>query len=114
MAESIPVQANGLRFHVLAEGEGDELALCLHGFPELAHSYRHQLPLLASLGYRAWAPDLRGYGGTDRPAEMQDYATRLRSMTAGEGTFTMRESHFEAAPHNVQAHVIAEREASVV
>jgi len=67
------VQANGLRFHVLAAGEGDRLALCLHGFPELAFSWRHQLPVLAGLGYRAWAPDLRGYGGTDRPRGMQAY-----------------------------------------
>jgi pimeloyl-ACP methyl ester carboxylesterase len=70
------VQANGLRFHVAAVGPsgGDRLALCLHGFPESWFSWRHQLPLLARLGYRAWAPDLRGYGDTDRPARMQDYA----------------------------------------
>lgn len=68
------VRANGLRFHVLEEGDGDRLALCLHGFPELGWSWRHQLPMLASLGYRAWAPDLRGYGGTDRPPRTADYA----------------------------------------
>jgi pimeloyl-ACP methyl ester carboxylesterase len=50
------------------------LALCLHGFPECWFSWRHQLPLLARLGYRAWAPDLRGYGDSDRPPAMQDYA----------------------------------------
>ena len=54
------IRANGLDFHVNACGEGDRLALCLHGFPELGFSWRHQLPMLASLGYRAWAPDLRG------------------------------------------------------
>ena len=54
--------ANGLRFHVAVAGEGDRLALCLHGFPELWYSWRHQMPLLAQLGYRVWAPDLRGYG----------------------------------------------------
>lgn len=74
MAESIFVRANGIRFHVLEEGDGEELAICLHGFPELSHSYRHQLPVLAELGYRAWVPDLRGYGRTERPTEMQDYA----------------------------------------
>ncbi|HVP29336.1 MAG TPA: alpha/beta hydrolase [Myxococcota bacterium] len=68
------VHANGLRFHVLAAGAGDRLAICLHGFPELAFSWRHQLPLLAELGYRAWAPDLRGYGKTDRPLGLQAYA----------------------------------------
>lgn len=68
------VRANGLDFHVNVCGEGDRLALCLHGFPELGFSWRHQLPLLASLGYRAWAPDLRGYGQTDRPEGLAEYA----------------------------------------
>ena len=61
------VQANGLRFHVAECGEGERLALCLHGFPECWYSWRHQMPLLARLGYRVWAPDLRGYGDSDRP-----------------------------------------------
>jgi len=68
------VQANGLKFHVATCGEGDRLALFLHGFPECWYSWRAQLPLLARLGYRAWAPDLRGYGDTDRPPRMNDYA----------------------------------------
>lgn len=68
------VNANGLRFHVATCGEGDRLALCLHGFPECWFSWRHQMPLLARLGYRVWAPDLRGYGSTDRPPRLQDYA----------------------------------------
>jgi pimeloyl-ACP methyl ester carboxylesterase len=78
------VRANGLRFHVAASGEGDRLALFLHGFPESWFSWRHQLPLLARLGYRAWAPDLRGYGESDRPLRMQDYAIeRLMEDVAG-------------------------------
>ena len=68
------VAANGLRFRVLEEGSGDRLALCLHGFPECAWSWRHQLPLLARLGYRAQAPDLRGYGGSDKPEGESEYA----------------------------------------
>ncbi len=68
------VEANGLGFRVLQDGTGEQLALCLHGFPECAHSWRHQLPLLAKLGYRAWAPDLRGYGGSDTPPAREDYA----------------------------------------
>jgi pimeloyl-ACP methyl ester carboxylesterase len=68
------VRANGLDFHVLVCGEGDRLALCLHGFPELGYSWRHQMGVLASLGYRVWAPDLRGYGRTDRPTRLEDYA----------------------------------------
>ena len=68
------VRANGLEFHVNTCGEGDRLALCLHGFPELGISWRRQLPVLAALGYRAWAPDLRGYGRTDRPEGLEHYA----------------------------------------
>ena len=68
------VQANGLRFHVAACGAGERLALCLHGFPECWYSWRYQLPLLARLGYRTWAPDLRGYGESERPARRDDYA----------------------------------------
>lgn len=68
------VHANGIRFEVDVMGQSDRLALCLHGFPENRYSWRHQLPLLAELGYEAWAPDLRGYGGTDKPTQVRDYA----------------------------------------
>lgn len=74
MSASIEVRANDLRFHVLEEGRGDRLALFLHGFPQTSHTWRHQLPLLARLGYRAWAPDLRGYGRSERPPRTSDYA----------------------------------------
>lgn len=59
------IEANGFSFAVDEAGEGDRLALCLHGFPESRFSWRFQLPLLAEMGYRAWAPDLRGYGETE-------------------------------------------------
>ncbi len=48
-------------------GDGPDVALCLHGFPESRFSWRHQLPVLADAGWRAVAPDLRGYGGSSRP-----------------------------------------------
>ncbi|HEY0647643.1 alpha/beta hydrolase [Phenylobacterium sp.] len=68
------VDANGFRFAVDESGEGDHLALCLHGFPESRFSWRFQLPLLAEMGYRAWAPDLRGYGETEpKPREVKAY-----------------------------------------
>jgi pimeloyl-ACP methyl ester carboxylesterase len=68
------VEANGFRFAVDEAGEGERLALCLHGFPESRFSWRHQLPLLARLGYRAWAPDLRGYGETEpKPQAVSAY-----------------------------------------
>jgi len=68
------IEANGLRFEVDTCGQGDRFALLLHGFPESSYSWRHQLPLLARLGYTAWAPNLRGYGETTRPARVADYA----------------------------------------
>lgn len=70
---AIDVDANGLRFRVRTAGEGDRLALLLHGFPECWFSWRDQMPLLARLGYRVWAPDLRGYGESDRPAGIESY-----------------------------------------
>jgi epoxide hydrolase 4 len=57
-------------------GSGERLALCLHGFPEHAYSWRNQMPLLARLGYRVWAPNLRGYGATDSPSEVSAYQPR--------------------------------------
>jgi epoxide hydrolase 4 len=68
------VTANHLRFEVDVCGQGDRLALCLHGFPEHSFSWRHQLPMLADLGYQVWAPNLRGYGRSDRPEGMAAYA----------------------------------------
>jgi pimeloyl-ACP methyl ester carboxylesterase len=68
------VHANGLDFHVNTCGEGERFALCLHGFPEIGYTWRHQLPVLASLGYRVWAPDLRGFGQTDKPRGVKQYA----------------------------------------
>lgn len=53
-------------------GSGPAVVLC-HGFPELGYSWRHQLPALAAAGFRALAPDQRGYGGSDRPAEIDAY-----------------------------------------
>ena len=53
-------------------GEGPPVIM-VHGFPELAFSWRHQLPALAAAGYRAIAPDMRGYGATDKPRDVADY-----------------------------------------
>jgi pimeloyl-ACP methyl ester carboxylesterase len=71
-AESPPltVTANGLRFAYLEEGPADgPLALCMHGFPDTAHTWRHLLPRLADAGYHAVAPFLRGYAPTEVPAD---------------------------------------------
>lgn len=66
------VETNGLRLHVAEQGEGP-LVILAHGFPECWYSWRHQLPALAKAGFRAVAPDLRGYGRSDCPEEVEKY-----------------------------------------
>jgi pimeloyl-ACP methyl ester carboxylesterase len=66
------VEANGIRIHVAEQGAGPLVLLC-HGFPESWYSWRHQLSALADAGYHAVAPDMRGYGQTDRPDEIESY-----------------------------------------
>jgi len=68
------VEANGQTFEVAQAGEGKKFALCLHGFPELHYSWRFQIPLLVEQGYRVWAPNMRGYGGSSKPEAVRDYA----------------------------------------
>ena len=63
------ISSNDIRLAVYELGEGPPVVL-LHGFPEIAFSWRHQLPALASAGYRAIAPDQRGYGATDKPGSV--------------------------------------------
>ncbi|MQY08384.1 alpha/beta fold hydrolase [Actinomadura macrotermitis] len=64
------VKANGLDFGYLEAGPDDgPLALCLHGFPDSAHTWRHLLPELAAAGYRAVAPFSRGYAPTGVPED---------------------------------------------
>ena len=66
------VETNGIRMAVYEEGKGPPVVLC-HGFPELAYSWRHQIPALAAAGFHAIAPDQRGYGLTDRPQPVDAY-----------------------------------------
>jgi pimeloyl-ACP methyl ester carboxylesterase len=66
------VVANGIRFEVIDEGDGPPVLL-LHGFPDSAALWRHQIPALRTAGYRVIAPDLRGFGGSDRPADPAGY-----------------------------------------
>jgi pimeloyl-ACP methyl ester carboxylesterase len=66
------IETNGIRLHVAEQGEGPLVILC-HGFPECWYSWRHQLPALAKAGFRAVAPDLRGYGLSDRPEGVEKY-----------------------------------------
>lgn len=66
------VAVNGIELNVVEEGDGPLVVLC-HGFPELAYSWRHQIPALAQAGYRVIAPDMRGFGKSSVPAEVEAY-----------------------------------------
>jgi pimeloyl-ACP methyl ester carboxylesterase len=66
------VATNGIRMHIAEQGTGPTVLLC-HGFPECWYSWRHQLRALAEAGFHAVAPDMRGYGQTDAPQEIERY-----------------------------------------
>jgi soluble epoxide hydrolase / lipid-phosphate phosphatase len=66
------VKANGINLAVYEAGSGPAIVL-LHGFPGLAFTWRHQIPVLAAAGYRVIVPDLRGYGQSDTPKAVEDY-----------------------------------------
>jgi pimeloyl-ACP methyl ester carboxylesterase len=66
------VQSNGIRMRIAEMGSGP-LVLLLHGWPESWYSWRHQLPAIAKAGFHVVAPDMRGYGRTDKPAAVEDY-----------------------------------------
>jgi pimeloyl-ACP methyl ester carboxylesterase len=61
-----------VRLHVVEQGEGP-VVLLIHGFPETSYAWRHQMPALAAAGYRAVALDVRGYGRSSMPANVEDY-----------------------------------------
>jgi len=71
--QTIEIEANGIRFTALTLGEGP-LMLCLHGFPDDAHTWRYQMPFFAGEGYRVVAPFMRGYAPTS-PAPNGWYQT---------------------------------------
>ncbi|TGD83935.1 alpha/beta hydrolase [Mycolicibacterium sp. CH28] len=68
------VDVNGVRLRVVEAGDrGAPVVILTHGFPELAYSWRHQIPVLADAGYHVLAPDQRGYGGSSRPDAIDAY-----------------------------------------
>ena len=73
------VETNGIKLRIAEMGKGP-LVIFLHGFPESWYSWRHQLPAVAKAGFHAVAPDLRGYGKSDKPANVDDYD--IRHLTA--------------------------------
>jgi len=66
------IETNGIRLHLAEQGAGPLVLLC-HGFPESWYSWRHQLRALAAAGYHAVAPDMRGYGQSEAPQEIEKY-----------------------------------------
>jgi pimeloyl-ACP methyl ester carboxylesterase len=75
------ISANGVRLHAAELGEGP-LVLLLHGFPQFWWTWRHQLVALAGAGFRAVAPDLRGYGASDKPPRGYDLPTLSADVAA--------------------------------
>src|SRR3984885_8795944 len=73
--EFATVQTNGIRLRVALAGKGP-LVVLVHGWPESWYSWRHQIPALAEAGYRVAAPDVRGYGGSDKPLAIEDYSIK--------------------------------------
>ncbi|MCC6848018.1 MAG: alpha/beta hydrolase [Deltaproteobacteria bacterium] len=72
------ITINGVRYHVGEQGAGDKVALLLHGMPDTSGVWRFQIPALVAAGYRVIAPDLLGYGETDKPSDIARYdGTRL-------------------------------------
>src|SRR6185437_3283938 len=69
------IRTNGIKLRIAEMGRGP-LVILVHGWPESWYSWRHQIPALAAAGYRVVAPDMRGYGGSDKPAAVEDYDIR--------------------------------------
>jgi len=67
------VAVNGIQMHIAEQGSGP-LAICCHGWPELGYSWRHQIPALAAAGYRVVVPDMRGFGKTEAPHDIDQYS----------------------------------------
>ena len=72
MQSSRRISANGIEIFVREQGEGPLVVLC-HGWPELSYSWRHQIPALAAAGFRVVAPDMRGFGHTMAPENVNAY-----------------------------------------
>jgi epoxide hydrolase A/B len=66
------IETNGIRLNIVEQGQGPTVLMC-HGFPESWYSWRHQIATLAAAGFHAVAPDMRGYGKSDRPEAIDQY-----------------------------------------
>ncbi|PMZ49135.1 alpha/beta fold hydrolase, partial [Pseudomonas sp. FW306-2-11AC] len=73
MASTRVIKANGIDLFIREAGQGPLVVLC-HGWPELSYSWRHQIPALADAGFHVVAPDMRGYGQSAVPADINAYS----------------------------------------
>ena len=73
MSSSRTIAVNGIEMFLLEQGEGPLVVLC-HGWPELSYSWRHQIPALAAAGFHVVAPDMRGFGRTSAPDDIEAYS----------------------------------------
>jgi pimeloyl-ACP methyl ester carboxylesterase len=71
------VDVNGVEIAYDVAGEGDRACVLLHGFPDTAELWRHQVPALVEAGFRVVTPDLRGYGRSGKPSEVDAYSIPL-------------------------------------
>ena len=92
------VSANGIRFHVVTAGDGP-LVVLLHGFPQFWYAWRHQIPALATR-FRVAAPDLRGYGETEKPPRVADYALPTLSKDVAELVHALGEKKAHVVAHD--------------
>ncbi|MGH7899509.1 MAG: alpha/beta fold hydrolase [Candidatus Binatia bacterium] len=92
------IEANGIRFHYVTAGEGP-LVLLLHGFPQFWYAWRHQIPALASR-FRVVAPDLRGYGDTEKPPRVSDYRTGVLAADVAELVRALGEKKAHVVGHD--------------
>jgi pimeloyl-ACP methyl ester carboxylesterase len=93
------VTVNDVRLHVAEQGEGEPVIL-LHGFPECWYSWRYQLPVLAENGYRAIAPDMRGYNLSDKPTQGYDVDTLADDVAALAHALCGRQALVHLAGHD--------------
>lgn len=73
MTQIITIKTRSGFLETYQTGSGNKLALCLHGFPEHAATWHHQIDMLVNMGFTVWAPNLRGYGKSMRPTEVSAY-----------------------------------------
>jgi len=83
--EFVSVDNGSVRLNVAVAGHGP-LILCVHGWPELSYSWRHQIAHFAARGYQVAALDVRGYGGSSKPQLVEAYTLRHLALDAAAGS----------------------------